>query len=548
MDRNINPTPWPYLLIRLLFKFVLKVFYATIVVENEHFIPKNGVPTLLCANHGNSLTDPLVLVTSISSKKRNFLRLTAKSTLFGKKTFSSWLIESVGSVPIRRRIDNPDGDNDNTAVMEGLMKALDEGDVVCMFPEGMSRFQSSLNPVKNGVAHMASDFLTRHAADPNAELALLTCTITYTHPTRFRSDVLVTFHPPLRLRPSTHPSLVRPSLNTPPPRETIQSLTELIRTQLSSGTIDAPSWEIVRVSKTATRMYAPFGTKMSLGDWVRVVRAFVGGFSGEDHGHGEGNAEGKDKDESIVTKLVADLNDYQRRLDNLGVKDDRIRQSQTHLLTTSRIVPRLLLRIFWFSLLVFFTIPGLALWTPVFAASAWAGHRIKKTGPVKMVWDEIAEQKLLYGLASGIAVYFGTILLAGGPAGRGLLAALIIPLWMWLTLRWIEDLVSTFRAIRALARMLRLFIFSPGVLQEMQGRRQALYERVCAFAVHELGLPTDPEAFFLDRSQKGRVKGNWDAITRYFSITRRRKRDWNEALKWYDLTDFPADDTITSVP
>ena len=62
------------------------------------------------------------------------------------------------------------------------------------------------------------------------------------------------------------------------------------------------------MSKTATRMYAPFGTRMSLGDWVRVVRAFVGGFSGEDHGHGEGDAEQKDKNRSIVTNLVADLN------------------------------------------------------------------------------------------------------------------------------------------------------------------------------------------------------------------------------------------------
>lgn len=30
-------------------------------------------------------------------------------------------------------------------------------------------------------------------------------------------------------------------------------------------------------------------------------------------------------------------------------------------------------------------------------------------------------------------------------------------------------------------------------------------------------------------------------VRRYFSIVRRRKRDWNETLKWYDMTDFPAD-------
>jgi len=110
-------------------------------------------------------------------------------------------------------------------------------------------------------------------------------------------------------------------------------------------------------------------------------------------------------------------------------------------------------------------------------------------------------------------------------------------------------------------------------LRDMQARREDLHDRVHAFAL-TLGLPDDPEGFFAvnngvkwganafesatdgegedavdtaqrwlarDRSQKGRVRGRWDAITRYFSIVRRRKRDWNETLKWYDMTDFPEE-------
>lgn len=51
------------------------------------------------------------------------LRLTAKSTQFGRKTFTSWLIESAGTVPIKRRKDFPEGDTDNSEVMETLMEA-----------------------------------------------------------------------------------------------------------------------------------------------------------------------------------------------------------------------------------------------------------------------------------------------------------------------------------------------------------------------------------------------------------------------------------------
>lgn len=50
------------------------------------------------------------------------LRLTAKATQFGRRTFTSWLIESAGTVPIKRRKDYIDGNADNSDVMEKLMQ------------------------------------------------------------------------------------------------------------------------------------------------------------------------------------------------------------------------------------------------------------------------------------------------------------------------------------------------------------------------------------------------------------------------------------------
>ena len=106
-------------------------------------------------------------------QKRNMLRLTAKSTQFGHRTFTSWLIESAGTVPIKRKKDYPDGQVDNSNVMEKLMevcfpscdsfipsscdirksihkKALELGDAVCLFPEGFSRFHPTIAPLKTG--------------------------------------------------------------------------------------------------------------------------------------------------------------------------------------------------------------------------------------------------------------------------------------------------------------------------------------------------------------------------------------------------------------
>ena len=71
-----------------------------------------------------------------------------------------------------------------------------------------------------------------------------------------------------------------PQLLKPVEFGVIRSLMAFMQTQISAGTIDAPSWEAVRVSKLAARMYAPLGTQMALSDFVRVWRVFADAFSG----------------------------------------------------------------------------------------------------------------------------------------------------------------------------------------------------------------------------------------------------------------------------
>lgn len=48
--------------------------------------------------------------------------MTAKDTQFGRKNFTSWLIESVGTVPLKRRKDHSEGEIDNNVVLDGLVK------------------------------------------------------------------------------------------------------------------------------------------------------------------------------------------------------------------------------------------------------------------------------------------------------------------------------------------------------------------------------------------------------------------------------------------
>jgi glycerol-3-phosphate O-acyltransferase / dihydroxyacetone phosphate acyltransferase len=52
----------------MFFKIMLNVFYSSIIIENEELIPSDGTPTIICANHSNSVMDAVVLVTSVSRK------------------------------------------------------------------------------------------------------------------------------------------------------------------------------------------------------------------------------------------------------------------------------------------------------------------------------------------------------------------------------------------------------------------------------------------------------------------------------------------------
>ncbi|KAI0369706.1 hypothetical protein BV20DRAFT_967706 [Pilatotrama ljubarskyi] len=530
-------TPWSYLFIRLLFKFVLKIFYGTIVVENVGLIPPRGTPCIVCANHSNSLTDALLLVTSIPSKKRNLLRLTAKATQFGKKTFTSWLIESAGTVPIKRRRDYGDSAVDNSDAMQYLKEALELGDAVCLFPEGMSRYHPTIAPLKTGVARLVSDVLSRNRHNPDFEIDVLTCSITYMHRQHFRSDVLVTFHPPMKFTPKDNPELLAP-VNY----EAIRQLTAKLQQQISSGTLDAPSWRLIRIAKLAARIYAPLGTTMSLGDYVRVVRTFLEAFKLAESPRTEAASDGEAapspeqilREDRNIVQLGNELKEYQDQLSRWGIKDDRIRRP----LPRPVILYRILVRLVWSLFLFTLSLPGLLLWLPILLTTFIAVHQFKRTGPVWDTYDEIAQYKLTYGLLSWVCVYLFSLVLTLPVA---LLTAVLVPAAMWMSLRWMEDAVSAFRAFVSLVRL--LWIGKPA-LRAMRAKREELHQRVMGLAVRTLGLPEEPEKYFAETGgvEKGRVRGRWASKAKYFSVRRRRKRDWNETLRLYDQVDYPDDE------
>ena len=196
------------------------------------------------------------------------------------------------------------------------------------------------------------------------------------------------------------------------------------------------------------------------------------------------------------------------------------------------------MRLAWAAFLFTISLPGLLLWLPVFLTTFVAVSRFKRTGPIWDTWDEIAQYKLIYGLVSGLCVWGGATLLTLPVAP---LTAVLVPAAMWMALRWLEDAVAACRAFAVLTTLLRM---GPRRLAALHTTRERLHVRVMDLAVHTLGLPPDPETYFARTGgkEKGRVRGRWASKAKYFSVRRRRKRDWNETLRLYDQVDYPEDE------
>jgi glycerol-3-phosphate O-acyltransferase/dihydroxyacetone phosphate acyltransferase len=224
---------------------------------------------------------------------------------------------------------------------------------------------------------------------------------------------------------------------------------------------------------------------------------------------------------------------YHDQVAHRGIKDDRVR----HPLNRRTIVSRIVVRLGWSCLLFYISIPGLLLWLPVFGTTFYAVHNFKKTGPIWDTWDEIAQYKLTYGLISGLCVWFTSVVLTFALAP---VTFFLVPVLMWLSLRWLEDAISAFRAFTSL---IRLLCVGKSTLRDMREKRADLHSRVMNLAVQTLGLPNNPEDYFTHAggNQKGQVRSNWESGAGYFSVMRRRKRDWNETLRWYDKVDYPEE-------
>lgn len=122
------------------FNVVARILFRVKIVGEEN-IPETG-SFILCGNHVHALDAPVIIVTA----KRK-IRFMAKEELFKNKVIS-YLAKIFEVIPVKR------GTADLDAVKLS-MKAIKEGDILGIFPEGTRNGMAKHSSIKAGASFMA---------------------------------------------------------------------------------------------------------------------------------------------------------------------------------------------------------------------------------------------------------------------------------------------------------------------------------------------------------------------------------------------------------
>ncbi len=116
----------------------MRCFYRVKVLHAERVPPKG--PLLIASNHESYLDPPLV---GIYARPRH-VSFVARVGLFTFKPFA-WLISWLNATPIK-------GDGNDTSSIREIVRRLEQGNAVVIFPEGARTFDGKLQEFKRGIA------------------------------------------------------------------------------------------------------------------------------------------------------------------------------------------------------------------------------------------------------------------------------------------------------------------------------------------------------------------------------------------------------------
>ncbi len=144
---------------------VIKILFFAIIVKPIVFVvlglnlrgkknlPSKG-PAIIIANH-NSHLDTMVLMSLYPLSQLHKIRPVAAADYFLTTRFRTWFsLNCIGIIPLNRKIK---GKVDKKELFAGCHAALDNGDILILFPEGSRGEPEEMGKMKKGAYHIISE-------------------------------------------------------------------------------------------------------------------------------------------------------------------------------------------------------------------------------------------------------------------------------------------------------------------------------------------------------------------------------------------------------
>lgn len=170
--------------LRVVTEVSARIYFRRLAVAGREHFPARG-SAILVANHPAAWTDVVVLDAALGRR----LHFLAEESLFHPWA-RALLLRLHGSVPVRHHDAAGAPAADNRASFARCHALLDRGEVIAVFPEGVSEWDRAIGPLKTGAARLALEHDARGAA-----LRLVPIAIHYQDRMAFRSAVTLVVGP-----------------------------------------------------------------------------------------------------------------------------------------------------------------------------------------------------------------------------------------------------------------------------------------------------------------------------------------------------------------
>lgn len=229
-----------YKIFRSLFYYATTGYFRQIEVKGRENIPAKG-PVIFAVNHVSAFMDPIVLAV-LAPRTMYFL---TRGESFNNP-FSRFLFKNLNMIPLYRPETVPGEVYKNKEVFDMCYAHLARGRCLMIFPEGNSKTERRLRPIKSGTARIALG--ANAAAKHNIDVKIIPVGINYSNPHRFQSDLYISIGKPISSAAYQH-------LADENEKQAVNQLTESIENGMKEQLVIINDEALVGLVQSVERIY-----------------------------------------------------------------------------------------------------------------------------------------------------------------------------------------------------------------------------------------------------------------------------------------------------